>query len=672
MEYMIPIRKVDAERRLVYGRAIEEIPDRSDEILDYESSKPLIQAWSDEVARATGGQSLGNIRVMHGKQVAGKITNMTFKDAERALDIVVKVVDDNEWRKVLEGCYTGFSIGGSYDKKWQDGKYTRYTANPTEISLVDRPCVPTAMFFEVVKADGLKEQRQFQNVEAFKPAMFNNLFKADDKKDGRAGRDADSDGKLDEKAEGSDARYYSQLVGGAAGGALGATAGMEAAEAFMDKPAANIGRKVEAYTRVAGRQAGLTQAVNANPATRLSGAGKSPVKAQAKLYGNLARMGVKGAVATGGMLIGGSLGDAFGDYVGRNASDKVTGEKGENQTRQGSLLGAVGGAILGTGAEVGAQLSRKTRMSTGMRFGRGFLGGTIGAIVGEMAGNYMDRKSGTSRLVYGAADSRFDRKMIGADTKEVGKGVLFGDLYKGTSLTTLAKYGTAGRDGDGDGQKDERANPDNDGLQSRSNVLGDTTTDEWTAERVTEGLTRNFGMVVGEMAGHAIGIPGLHLGGGAIGRFIGSAGGGIGGSAVGSQVGGEAGEVIDEKFGEKNPRPVERPVGTGEAIGRIGGALIGGWGAGIGAGLVAAPTGPGAIAAAIGAKTAGGFAGEEFGGMIGRLYDDDTKLEAPAMFDQLYKAGGATMWGKREMSYIQKGAAAELDEFAKYPKNLRF
>src|SRR4051812_15364086 len=244
MEYMIPIRKVDAERRLVYGRAIEEIPDRSDEILDYESSKPLIQAWSDEVARATGGQSLGNIRVMHGKQVAGKITNMTFKDDQKALDIVVKVVDDNEWRKVLEGCYTGFSIGGSYDKKWQDGKYTRYTANPTEISLVDRPCVPTAMFFEVVKADGLREQRQFQNVEGFKPAMFNNLFKAEAlTKYGTAGRDGDGDGVKDEDKGGddSDSRYAAQLVGAAAVGALGANAGMELAEHGSARAANAVG-----------------------------------------------------------------------------------------------------------------------------------------------------------------------------------------------------------------------------------------------------------------------------------------------------------------------------------------------------------------------------------------------------------------------------------------------
>jgi hypothetical protein len=299
------------------------------------------------------------------------------------------------------------------------------------------------MFFEVLKADGLREQRQFQNVEAFKPAMFNNLFKAEGKKDGRAGRDADSDGKTDEeKNGGSDTRYYSQLVGGAAGGALAATAGMELADTFMDKPAQNIGRKVEAATRLAGRQSGLASAIANNPATRLSGAGKSPVKAQAKLYGNLTRMGVKGAVATGGMLVGGALGDAFGDWTARKTNDAVTGEKGENQVRQGSLIGAAGGAVLGTAAEVGAQLSRKTRMSTGMRFGRGFLGGTIGAIVGEMAGNYLDRKTGTSRLVYGAADTRFDRKMIGADTKEANKGVLFGDLYKGTALTTLAKYTT--------------------------------------------------------------------------------------------------------------------------------------------------------------------------------------------------------------------------------------
>jgi hypothetical protein len=149
------IRKVDEEKRLVYGEAVSETPDMSGEVFDYESSKPYFEAWSAQVAKDTGGKSFGNIRSMHSKVAAGKVAEpLGFDDARKAINIAAKVVDDNEWEKVLEGVHTGFSIGGAYVKKWEDGDLTRYTADPGEISLVDRPCVPTAKFFDVVKSDG--------------------------------------------------------------------------------------------------------------------------------------------------------------------------------------------------------------------------------------------------------------------------------------------------------------------------------------------------------------------------------------------------------------------------------------------------------------------------------------------------------------------------------------
>ena len=156
------LSKVDVEKRLVYGRAAQEHPDKADEIMDYDSSKPNFQKWSDIAKDATSGQSLGNLRAMHGKVAAGKLVGIDFNDAEKAIDVCAKVVDDNEWKKVLEGVYTGFSIGGSYAKRWEDGAMTRYTADPSELSLVDRPCIPTATFFQVQKADGIIEQVEFQ------------------------------------------------------------------------------------------------------------------------------------------------------------------------------------------------------------------------------------------------------------------------------------------------------------------------------------------------------------------------------------------------------------------------------------------------------------------------------------------------------------------------------
>ncbi len=163
------ITKVDEEKRLVYGRAVQETPDRSDEIFDYESSKPYFKTWSDEVKADTNGKSLGNVRSMHSNVAAGKVIDMQFNDDEKAIDIAAKIVDDNEWQKVLEGVHTGFSIGGVYvgekkTEKIDNGKEVkRYTAKPNEISLVDRPCIPTAKFFDIQKADGSVTQVEFKH-----------------------------------------------------------------------------------------------------------------------------------------------------------------------------------------------------------------------------------------------------------------------------------------------------------------------------------------------------------------------------------------------------------------------------------------------------------------------------------------------------------------------------
>ena len=98
---------------------------------------------------------------MHGRVAAGKLTDIAFDDEEKRILVSAQIVDDDEWRKVQEGVYTGFSQGGRYIKRWPDPAtgLTRYTAEPTEISLVDLPCLPGATF-EVVK-DGAVEKRAF-------------------------------------------------------------------------------------------------------------------------------------------------------------------------------------------------------------------------------------------------------------------------------------------------------------------------------------------------------------------------------------------------------------------------------------------------------------------------------------------------------------------------------
>lgn len=160
----IPITKVDAVKRLVFGVATAEVVDKANEIMDYEGTKPYYEKWSSDIAKASDGKSLGNVRAMHGKVAAGKLTDLVFNDDGKQIEICAKVVDDAEWEKVEEGVYTGFSQGGTYIRRWADPVHkgvTRYIADPVEVSLVDSPCVSTATF-KLIKADGVAIEKSFQ------------------------------------------------------------------------------------------------------------------------------------------------------------------------------------------------------------------------------------------------------------------------------------------------------------------------------------------------------------------------------------------------------------------------------------------------------------------------------------------------------------------------------
>jgi hypothetical protein len=160
------ITKVDEATRTITGRAVQEVVDRDNEIFDYASSRPEFERWSADVFADSGGKSYGNVRSMHSNIAAGKLTDIRFEDAEKAIDVSAKIIDEGEWQKCLEGVHTGFSIGGRYKRKWWEVSptgqiVTRYTAVPTELSLVDRPAVPTAKFFSVHKKNGTIEKRAF-------------------------------------------------------------------------------------------------------------------------------------------------------------------------------------------------------------------------------------------------------------------------------------------------------------------------------------------------------------------------------------------------------------------------------------------------------------------------------------------------------------------------------
>ncbi len=156
------IAKIDESKHEVWGIATAEVIDKEGEIFDYDSSKPYFKNWSDEIAKATDGKSLGNVREMHAPSAVGKLVAIDFDDDLKQVRVGARIVDGVAWQKCMQGVYTGFSIGGAYVRAWKDGEYVRFTAKPVEISVVDNPCVPGA-HFTAVKADGSFEVRKFNS-----------------------------------------------------------------------------------------------------------------------------------------------------------------------------------------------------------------------------------------------------------------------------------------------------------------------------------------------------------------------------------------------------------------------------------------------------------------------------------------------------------------------------
>lgn len=147
----VPITKVDEEKRMVYGYATVEEIDKHGEIIGYEASKKAFGEWP------------GNIREMHDPVAVGVNKEVTYDDVAKGVWIGAYVSESadgqNAWTKVKEGVLQGFSIGGTINDyeviKGDDGEghlfVTDYDLN--EVSLVDNPACPTAIFQMVKSTD---------------------------------------------------------------------------------------------------------------------------------------------------------------------------------------------------------------------------------------------------------------------------------------------------------------------------------------------------------------------------------------------------------------------------------------------------------------------------------------------------------------------------------------
>lgn len=142
MKLFAAIQKRDEEQRMVWGYASTEALDAQGEVVKLDAIKG---AWEDYMKFA-------NIREMHQPSAVGKCKEYEFDD--KGVMIGVKVVDDNAWQKVVEGVYSGFSIGGKALNK-SDGVI--HQLRLTEISLVDRPANPEAMI-TVFKGEDIPAQ----------------------------------------------------------------------------------------------------------------------------------------------------------------------------------------------------------------------------------------------------------------------------------------------------------------------------------------------------------------------------------------------------------------------------------------------------------------------------------------------------------------------------------
>jgi len=166
MDIFAQLHKYDESTGYFEAIAADESLDKDGEIMDFEISRPHFENWSSTISKVTAGKSVGNVREMHGKVAAGKLTELLCDAEHKQIKVAGFAIDPVTKTKLAAGVLTGVSIGGSYGKKWDDPVrkgVKRYEAIPTELSLVDNPCNPNA-HFTIVKSDGAEELRKFEKI----------------------------------------------------------------------------------------------------------------------------------------------------------------------------------------------------------------------------------------------------------------------------------------------------------------------------------------------------------------------------------------------------------------------------------------------------------------------------------------------------------------------------
>ena len=152
----MPFAKVDAERRIVSGFATLDNIDKQNDIVTPEASMKAFENFK------------GNIREMHQPSAVGKMVSFKqdkYFDPESKkfysgvyVSAYVSKGAQDAWEKVLDGTYTGFSIGGRMNK-WDDAYDEKMDApiriikdyDLVELSIVDNPANQFASILSVEK-----------------------------------------------------------------------------------------------------------------------------------------------------------------------------------------------------------------------------------------------------------------------------------------------------------------------------------------------------------------------------------------------------------------------------------------------------------------------------------------------------------------------------------------
>ncbi|MGN7038653.1 caudovirus prohead protease [Neisseria sp. P0003.S003] len=169
----------------VWGYASSEAVDSDGEIIAAEAMKAAIPDY----------MKFGAVREMHGSNAAGTAIEINVENDGRTF-FGAHIVDPVAVTKVKTGVYKGFSIGGSVTARDELNKSQITGLKLTEISLVDRPANPDAVF-TCYKADKPKAEEEADKEEDDKPADKTDETPADDaeKSDDKA------DGKKDDKED---------------------------------------------------------------------------------------------------------------------------------------------------------------------------------------------------------------------------------------------------------------------------------------------------------------------------------------------------------------------------------------------------------------------------------------------------------------------------------------